>query len=33
MTKKIYNRASSIHRKTNETEINVIVNLDGTGKH
>ena len=33
MTKKIHNRVSSIHRKTNETEINVTVHLDGTGKH
>ena len=33
MTKKIHNRVSSIHRKTNETEIKVAVYLDGTGKH
>ena len=33
MTKKIHNRASSIHRKTNETDICVSVYLDGTGKH
>ena len=33
MTKKIHNRVSYIHRKTNETEINVTVHLDGTGKH
>ena len=33
MTKKIHNRVSSIHRKTNETDINVAVYLDGTGKH
>ena len=33
MTKKIHNRVSSIHRKTNETDINVTVYLDGTGKH
>ena len=33
MTKKIHNRASSIHRKTNETDIYVSVYLDGTGKH
>ena len=33
MTKKIHDRASSIYRNTNETEINVNVNLDGSGKH
>ena len=33
MIKKIHDRVSSIHRKTNETEINVTVCLDGTGKH
>ena len=33
MTKKIYDRVSSVHRNTNETEIQVSVNLDGTGKH
>ena len=33
MTKKIHNRVSSIHRKTNETDISVSVYLDGTGKH
>ena len=33
MTKKIHNRASSIYRKTNETDICVSVYLDGTGKH
>ena len=33
MTKKILERVSSVHRKTNETQIEVNVNLDGTGKH
>ena len=33
MTKKIRERISSIHRKTNETQIKVNINLDGTGKH
>ena len=33
MTTKIHDRASSFHRHTNETEINVSVNLDGSGKH
>ena len=33
MTKKIHDRVSSVHRNTNETEIQVSVNLDGTGKH
>ena len=33
MTKKIHDRASSVDRNTNETEINVSVNLDGSGKH
>tara|TARA_X000000950_G_C13767734_1_gene599588 strand:- start:45 stop:662 length:618 start_codon:yes stop_codon:yes gene_type:complete len=33
MTKKFHNRVSSVHRNTNETEIKVSVNLDGTGKH
>ena len=33
MTKKIHERVSSVHRKTNETQIDVNVNLDGTGKH
>ncbi len=33
MTIKINDRVSSIHRNTNETEINVSVNLDGSGKH
>ena len=33
MTKKIHVRASSLHRNTNETEIDVSVNLDGTGIH
>ena len=33
MTKKIHERVSSVDRKTNETEIKVSVNLDGTGKH
>ena len=33
MTKKACERVSSVHRKTNETQIKVNVNLDGTGKH
>ena len=33
MTKKIHERISSVHRATNETQIKVNVNLDGTGKH
>ena len=33
MTKKARERVSSVHRKTNETQIRVNVNLDGTGKH
>ena len=33
MTNKTNKRVSSVHRKTNETQINVNVNLDGTGKH
>ena len=33
MTKKIHERISSVKRKTNETQIKVNVNLDGTGKH
>ena len=33
MTKKIHDRVSSVDRNTNETEIKVSVNLDGTGKH
>ena len=33
MTIKINGRASTVHRNTNETEINVSVNLDGSGKH
>ena len=33
MTKKTRERISSVHRKTNETQIRVNVNLDGTGKH
>ena len=33
MTKKIHDRASSVDRNTNETEIKVSVNLDGSGKH
>ena len=33
MTKTTLERVSSVHRKTNETEIKVEVNLDGTGKH
>ena len=33
MTKKKLERVSSVHRKTNETQIKVEVNLDGTGKH
>ena len=33
MTKKIHERVSSVDRKTNETQIKVNVNLDGTGKN
>ena len=33
MTTKIHDRISSVKRNTNETEINVSVNLDGSGKH
>ena len=33
MTKNIHNRASTVNRNTNETEIRVSVNLDGSGKH
>ena len=33
MTKKIHDRASTVYRNTNETEINVSVNIDGSGKH
>ena len=33
MTKKTYERVSSIQRITNETQINVRVNLDGSGKN
>ena len=33
MTIKIHDRISSVNRNTNETEINVSVNLDGSGKH
>ena len=33
MTKKKLERVSFVHRKTNETQIKVEVNLDGTGKH
>ena len=33
MTKKIHERVSSINRITNETQIKVIVNLDGSGKN
>ena len=33
MTKKIHDRASTVERNTNETEIKVSVNLDGSGKH
>ena len=33
MTKNIYKRASSVNRKTNETQIKVKVNLDGSGKN
>ena len=33
MTNKTGKRVSSVHRKTNETQIRVNVNLDGTGKH
>ena len=33
MTNNARERVSSVHRKTNETQIRVNVNLDGTGKH
>ena len=33
MTKKVHDRVSSIHRLTNETQIKVKLNLDGTGKN
>ena len=33
MTKKTHERVSSVHRKTNETQIKVNVNLDGAGKN
>ena len=33
MTKKIHDRASTVDRNTNETEIKVSVKLDGSGKH
>ena len=33
MTKKIHERVSLVHRKTNETDIRVKINLDGTGKN
>ena len=33
MTKRTLERVSSVNRKTNETQIKVEVNLDGTGKH
>ena len=33
MTKKNHERISSVKRKTSETQIQVNVNLDGTGKH
>ncbi len=33
MTKKIHDRTSTVDRNTNETEIKVNVNLDGSGKH
>ena len=33
MTKNINDRTSSVDRNTNETEIKVSVNLDGSGKH
>ena len=33
MTIKNHNRVSSVHRNTNETDINVSVNLDGNGSH
>ena len=33
MTKRIHDRASTVDRNTNETEIKVSVNLDGSGKH
>ena len=31
--KKFHNRVSTVNRNTNETEIKVSVNLDGTGKN
>ena len=33
MNKRIKDRFSSFQRKTNETNVEVKVNLDGTGKH
>ena len=33
MTRQIKTRVSSVHRKTNETDIIVKVNLDGNGKN
>ena len=33
MTKRIHDSASTVDRNTNETEIRVSVNLDGSGKH
>mgnify|MGYP005667787577 FL=1 len=33
MTKTTHQRVSSVDRKTNETQIKVSVNLDGTGKN
>ena len=33
MKKKIHERVSSVNRITNETQIKVNVNLDGTGKN
>ena len=33
MSKKKHERVSSVYRKTNETHINVSVNLDGKGRH
>ena len=33
MTKKIHDRTSTVDRNTNETEIKVSIDLDGSGKH
>ena len=33
MEKKIHKRVSSVNRKTNETQIEIKVNLDGSGEN